>query len=76
MDALINATDGFSGSEIEQAIVSAMYAAHALGTEVSEKELLNEIQQTKPLSVVMAERVEEVREWAVQTDGAVRLILK
>ncbi|HTV76471.1 MAG TPA: AAA family ATPase [Candidatus Baltobacteraceae bacterium] len=64
LDALVKATDGFSGSEIEQAIVSAMYAARAQGAEVSEKDLLNEIQQTKPLSVVMAERIEEVRDWA------------
>jgi len=66
LDALVKATEGFSGSEIEQAIVSAMYAARAQGAEVSEKDLLNEIQQTKPLSVVMAERIDEVRDWAVK----------
>ncbi|HEV2453152.1 MAG TPA: AAA family ATPase, partial [Verrucomicrobiae bacterium] len=66
LDALTAASDGFSGSEIEQAIVSAMYAAHEHGTPVSEKELLNELQQTKPLSVVMAERIEEVRAWAAK----------
>jgi hypothetical protein len=66
LDALSVATDGFSGSEIEQAIVSAMYAAYEQGTQVSEKELLAEIQQTKPLSVVMAERIEEVRDWAAK----------
>jgi len=66
LDALATATDGFSGSEIEQAIVSAMYAAYQQRTQVSEKELLAEIQQTKPLSVVMAERIEEVRDWAAK----------
>ena len=66
MDVLTNATEGFSGSEIEQAIVSAMYAAHEHGAAVSEDDLLKEIKQTKPLSVVMAERVEEVREWAAK----------
>ncbi len=66
LDALIKASEGFSGSEIEQAIVSAMYAAHEQGTPVSEKDLLNEIKQTKPLSVVMAERIEEVRDWAAK----------
>ena len=64
LDALTAAADGFSGSEIEQAIVSAMYAAHEHGARVSEKELLTEIKQTKPLSVIMAERIEEVRDWA------------
>jgi SpoVK/Ycf46/Vps4 family AAA+-type ATPase len=66
LDELIKATEGFSGSEIEQAIVSAMYAARAQNAEVSQKDLLNEIKQTKPLSVVMAERIEEVRNWATQ----------
>ena len=64
LDALAKAADGFSGSEIEQAIVSAMYAAHAQNAEVSEKDLTNEIKQTKPLSVLMAEKIEEVRNWA------------
>jgi len=65
LDALTKATDGFSGSEIEQAIVSAMYTAHAQGRDVSQEDLLGEIQQTRPLSVVMAEKVDEIRQWAV-----------
>jgi ATPase family associated with various cellular activities (AAA) len=63
-DALTKGTEGFSGSEIEQAIVSAMYAAHAQGRDASQADLLAEIQQTRPLSVVMAEKVGEIREWA------------
>ena len=63
---LVEETDGFSGSEIEQGIVSAMYAAHAQGQSVSESELLAEISQTKPLSVIMAEKIEEVRDWAAK----------
>jgi SpoVK/Ycf46/Vps4 family AAA+-type ATPase len=64
LEALTKATDGFSGSEIEQAIVSAMYTAHAQGRTVSQSDLLEEIRQTRPLSVVMAERVGEIRDWA------------
>jgi hypothetical protein len=64
LDALAKPTEGFSGSEIEQAIVSAMYNAHAQGRELNQADLLREIQQTRPLSVVMAERVTEIREWA------------
>lgn len=64
LPALIAATEGFSGSEIEQAIVSSMYTAHAQGRVVSQADLLAEIQQTRPLSVVMAEQVNALREWA------------
>ena len=64
LQALTDATDGFSGSEIEQAIVSAMYTAHAQGRTLSQDDLLEEIRQTRPLSVVMAEKVNEIRDWA------------
>jgi AAA+ superfamily predicted ATPase len=64
LEALTRSTQGFSGSEIEQAIVSAMYTAHAQGRQVSQTDLLAEIQQTRPLSVVMSEKVDEIRNWA------------
>ena len=64
LEELADATEGFSGSEIEQAIVSAMYTAHAQERTISQDDLLAEIRQTRPLSVVMAEKVNEIREWA------------
>jgi SpoVK/Ycf46/Vps4 family AAA+-type ATPase len=64
LDGLVKASEGFSGSEIEQAIVSAMYTAHAQTRELSSADLMAEIRQTKPLSVLMAEKVAEIREWA------------
>ncbi len=64
LGALAEATAGFSGSEIEQAIVSSMYTAHAAGRAISQDDLLTEIKQTRPLSVVMSEKVEEIRDWA------------
>jgi AAA+ superfamily predicted ATPase len=64
LDALAPATDGFSGSEIEQAIVSATYTARAQGHTLAQDDLLAEIRQTRPLSVVMKEKVEATREWA------------
>jgi SpoVK/Ycf46/Vps4 family AAA+-type ATPase len=64
LDELVQATDGFSGSEIEQAIVSATYTARAQGHGLAQEDLLAEIRQTRPLSVVMKEKVEATREWA------------
>ncbi len=61
---LARASAGFSGAEIEQAVVAAHYAAHARQIEVSEQILLQEIRQTRPLSVVMKERIDYLREWA------------
>jgi len=64
LEALGRASEGFSGSEIEQAIVSAMYTAHAQGRAPAQADLLAEIQETRPLSVLLAEKVQEIREWA------------
>jgi SpoVK/Ycf46/Vps4 family AAA+-type ATPase len=64
LEALARASEGFSGSEIEQAIVSAMYTAHAQGHSPAQADLLAEIQQTRPLSVLLAEKIQETREWA------------
>ncbi|GAB6195615.1 AAA family ATPase [Lysobacter xanthus] len=62
--ALAGASDGFSGAEIEQAIVSALYSAHAAGAPLSDFTLRAELRNTRPLSVVMAERVAALRDWA------------
>ena len=61
---LAGASEGFSGAEIEQAIVAALYAAHAANAPLSDFTLRAELRQTRPLSVLMAEQVESLREWA------------
>jgi len=64
LDLLVAASDGFSGAEIEQAIVSALYSAHALDETLQTRHLLHEIKTTRPLSVVMAEQIDGLRRWA------------
>ena len=62
--ALAAASEGFSGAEIEQAVVSALYTAFARGVEISTDLIVDELKATKPLSVTRAEDIEELREWA------------
>ncbi|KAF1686957.1 ATPase [Pseudoxanthomonas broegbernensis] len=64
LPALAAASDGFSGAEIEQAIVSGLYAAHAEQRALDTDVLMAEIRGTRPLSVLMAEQVAALREWA------------
>ncbi len=64
VEDLAAACDGFSGAEIEQAVVSALYTSHARGQSLDTQALLKEIRDTRPLSVVMAERVGALRAWA------------
>ena len=56
--------DGFSGAEIEQVIVAALYSAHANKQPLATKHLLSEIKMTKPLSVVLSEKISTLRQWA------------
>ncbi len=62
--ALATASDGFSGAEIEQAIVAALYAAHAAERAPNHALLMEELRTTRPLSVLMAEQVAALRAWA------------
>ena len=64
LDALVNATDGFSGAELEQAIVAGLYTAFARNVPLSTEILLEEIAETRPLSRTMPERIEGLRAWA------------
>jgi len=61
---LARACEGFSGAEIEQAVVAALYSAHAKNTVPSAPLLQTEIAATRPLAVLMAENVAALREWA------------
>ncbi|MGQ7815971.1 AAA family ATPase [Metapseudomonas furukawaii] len=61
---LAAASDGFAGAEIEQAVVGALYAAQARQCPVDQALLLAELKGTAPLSVLMAERLVELRTWA------------
>ncbi len=63
---LTRTTDGFSGAEIEQAIVSALYEAHALQQPLSTEHINAEVSRTRPLAVVMGDKVNRLRAWAAE----------
>jgi AAA+ superfamily predicted ATPase len=62
--ALAEATDGFSGAEIEQVVVSALYGVFAAGSKLSMENLSAEIARTRPLSATMEERIQGLRDWS------------
>ncbi len=62
--ALTKASDGFSGAEIEQAIISALYDAFYQGRDLETADVLNSIRETVPLSRTMSERISGLRAWA------------
>jgi len=61
---IVSASDGFSGSEIEQVVVSALYSAFAARAQLDTPMLLAEIKATRPLSRTMGDKIEALRAWA------------
>jgi hypothetical protein len=57
-------SEGFSGAELEQAIVAALYTAFSEDREIDTDTLRAEIDRAVPLSVTMAEGIAAPREWA------------
>lgn len=64
LSELTNASEGFSGAEIEQAVISALYDAFYVGRDLQTEDILKSINETVPLSRTMSERVAGIRTWA------------
>ncbi|MBL8919419.1 MAG: AAA family ATPase [Myxococcaceae bacterium] len=62
--ALAQATEQFSGAELEQVVVSGMYEAFADRVQLEAKHLEAAVKETLPLAVTMAEDVDRLRQWA------------
>ncbi len=61
---LAEETTGFSGSEIEEVVVSALYTAFSGETPLDTAAITAEVEATKPLSVTMGEKIAAMRQWA------------
>ncbi len=66
IEQLAKVSDGFSGAEIEQAIIAAMYDAFAQDREFTQLDIIAAIKATLPLSKTMTEQVTALRDWARQ----------
>jgi len=64
LDALANASDQFSGAEIEEAINSALYDAFYSKAELTTDHVLVALGQTVPLAKTMDEQINRLRTWA------------
>lgn len=64
IEKLARETEGYSGAELEQVIVSSMFEAYSSGGKLTQTHLDDAREQTVPLSVTMEEKIFELREWA------------
>ncbi|MBE0540585.1 MAG: AAA family ATPase [Verrucomicrobia bacterium] len=65
LQSLVEASKDFSGAEIEEAIISALYDAFYEKKDLATEHVLAGLRQTVPLAKTMAEKVNAQRNWAV-----------
>ncbi len=65
LQRLARETEGFTGAEIEQAVIAGLYDAFEAGRDLEEEDLLRNIAQSIPLSQTMREQVTALRNWAL-----------
>jgi SpoVK/Ycf46/Vps4 family AAA+-type ATPase len=64
LDMLASVTTGFSGSEIEQAVIDGLYKSFDEGADVTDKDIAACAKASVPLSMTMKENIDNLREWA------------
>lgn len=64
IESLAVASEGFSGAEIEQAIISALFDAYHAQREVATEDILRTLSLSVPLARTMHEQVQRLRQWA------------
>ena len=58
-------TEKYSGAELEQVVIEALFDAYADGArELKDRDLLRVIRETVPLAITMDDALKELREWA------------
>jgi len=57
-------SEGYSGAEIEQAVVSALHESFARQTEITTEMMVAALKNSPPLSVTMREKMAELYAWS------------
>ncbi len=61
---LAKASKDFSGSELEQAVISAFFTAYNEEIPLSDNHIEEEMRKTRPLALLSKEKVMQLRQWA------------
>jgi SpoVK/Ycf46/Vps4 family AAA+-type ATPase len=64
MEKIVDATVDYSGAELEQAVIAALYDAFDSGNDLNTEGLLKTCSELVPLAITMREMIEQMREWA------------
>jgi vesicle-fusing ATPase len=66
LELVVHGTKGYSGSELEQIVATALIAAQAEGRPVTASDLAASVSRTVPMSITMAEQIKRIETWAFQ----------
>ncbi len=64
LDSLAKNTEGLSGAEIEQAVISALFESFSHEKELTDRELIIAASSIVPLSTTMREEISKLERWA------------
>ena len=64
IEGLSEITEGYSGAEIEQAVIAGLFDAFSEKRSILEEDLSKSVKNMVPLSITQSEAIETIREWA------------
>ncbi|MBO8223251.1 AAA family ATPase [Prochlorococcus marinus str. XMU1401] len=64
LSTIIDRTDGFSGAELEQAVIEGMHISFSEKREIMEKDLIKAVSELVPLSRTAKEQIDFLKEWS------------
>jgi SpoVK/Ycf46/Vps4 family AAA+-type ATPase len=66
LTTLAEHSNGFSGAEVAEAVISACFEAYSERRPLTERDLTRTINNTVPLSTTQSEQIKLIRDWASQ----------
>jgi len=64
LSTIIDRTDGFSGAELEQAVIEGMHISFSENRELMEKDLIKAVSELVPLSRTAKEQIDLLKQWS------------
>ena len=64
LSTIIDRTDGFSGAELEQAVIEGMHFSFGEKRELMEKDLIKAVSELVPLSRTAKEQIDFLKKWS------------
>ncbi len=71
LSTIVDRTNGYSGAELEQAVIEAMHYSFSEKREITERDLIKAVSELVPLSRTAKEQIDLLKEWS--STGRARL---